>query len=121
MAEAPEFFSRQDKHIVRGVYTKKIDGADNSTSETSTPPRFEEGRGVHWNKKLKLDQGGGSPCVFFPDKTIILLGGFSQRKKTGQTIISQRRAQPQVLGMVGVFISRKKIETCPPGTILDPG
>ena len=41
------FFSRQDEKVVKGVYPKKRYGADNSASETITPPRFEEVRGVY--------------------------------------------------------------------------
>ena len=46
------FFSRQDKNIVREVYPKKRDRADNIISEASTTPSFGDVRGVYSKKKI---------------------------------------------------------------------
>ena len=84
VAEALAFFSRQDKNIVRGVYRNKRDRAENIISEASTTPSFGEGRGVYSKKtNLKLAQSGASPCIFFSDRTQILLGVVSKEKRGG--------------------------------------
>ena len=109
-----QFFFRQDKTTVRGAYLKKRDGMDNRISEECTTPSFEDGRRVlSMNKNLKLPQSGASPCFFLPDKTKTLFMGCFKRKKAWRTRVSQRRSQPQSLGTVEVFLSIKKIETCP--------
>ena len=66
----------------------KRDGTDKIISEASATPSLGEGRGVYFKKYfLKLAQSGGTPCIFFPDKTKTLLGESIQRKETGRTIL----------------------------------
>ena len=52
MAEALEFFFRQDKNIVRGDFPKRKDGANNNISEESATPSFGDGRGVYFRENI---------------------------------------------------------------------
>ena len=54
-------------------------------------------------KKIEFAHSGGSPGIFFSDKTKTLLGRSIQRQETGRTIVYQNNAQPLVLRTVGGF------------------
>ena len=72
MAEALAFFSQTRKKIVKGVFPKKKEGANNSISEASTTPSFGYSRDVYFNKKVETCPKWRKPLRFFPrqDKKI---------------------------------------------------